>query len=133
MKRTLQAVMVMASLVALPAVAAAQSITAADAAPFLGAWTLVLETPQGSMPMTVSVKNTDGKITGEMGSDQLPTQASTSVSKDGASLVLKYSFDFQGQAIPAALTLTPAEGKMNFALDFADGQFMLSGEATKQQ
>ena len=133
MKRTLQIGAMLAALFALPLTGSAQSITAADAAPFLGAWTLMLETPQGAMPMTVSVKNSGGKITGEMGSDMMPSQSTSNISKDGASLLMKYNFDFQGQAIPAALTLTPAEGKMNFSLDFADGQFLVSGEATKQQ
>ena len=55
------------------------------------------------------------------------------VSKTGENLLIKYTLDFQGTPIPVALTLTPKEGKMNFAIDFADGQFQLAGEATKQQ
>lgn len=123
----------LAALVVLPVTTAAQAVTAADAKPFLGAWVLMLETPQGAMPMNVAIKNTEGKIVGEMSSDQLPSQTSSDLSKTGESLLVKYTLDFQGQAIPVALTLTPKEGKMNFALDFAQGQFMLSGEATKQQ
>ena len=123
----------LAALVVLPVTISAQAVTAADAKPFLGAWVLMLDTPQGAMAMNVAVKNTDGKVTGEMGSDMLPTQTITDVTKSGTSLLMKYTLDMQGQAIPVALTLTPAEGKMNFALDFAQGQFMLSGEATKQQ
>ena len=123
----------LAALVLLPITTAAQAITAADAKPFLGAWVLMLETPQGTMPMNVAVKNTEGKITGEIASDQLPAQTSSDLSKTGESLLMRYNLDFQGTAIPVALTLTPKDGKMNFAIDFAQGQFMLSGEATKQQ
>jgi hypothetical protein len=133
MKQTLGIVATVAALIALPFTVAAQSITAADAAPFLGAWVLMLDTPQGSMPMNVSVKNTGGKITGEMASDQMPSQTTTDVTKTGESLLLKYTLDFQGTPIPVALTLTPKDSKMNFAIDFAEGQFMLSGEAAEQQ
>ena len=62
MKQKLGVVATVAALIALPFTAAAQSITAAEAAPFLGAWVLMLDTPQGSMPMNVAVKNTEGKI-----------------------------------------------------------------------
>jgi hypothetical protein len=133
MKQTLGIVATVAALIALPFTAAAQSLTAADAAPFLGAWVLMLDTPQGSMPMNVAVKDTGGKITADMGSDMMPTQTSSDLSKTGENLLIKYTLDFQGTPIPVALTLTPKEGKMNFAIDFADGQFQLQGEATKQQ
>ena len=133
MKQMFGIAAILAALVVLPVTISAQAVTAADAKPFLGAWVLMLDTPQGAMAMNVAVKNTDGKIIGEMGSDMLPTQTITDVTKTGTSLLMKYTLDMQGQAIPVSLTLTPAEGKMNFALDFAQGQFMLSGEATKQQ
>ena len=62
----------------------------------------------------------------------MPTQATTDVTKSGAGLLFNNTLDFQGTPIPVALTLTPKEGKMNFAIDFAEGQFQLAGEATKQ-
>jgi hypothetical protein len=115
-----------------PAATFAQAVTAADAKPFLGSWTLMLETPQGSMPMTVTVKEDAGKVTSEMGSDMMPSTVSSAVAKAGAGLAFTYNMDMQGNAIPVQLTLTPAGEKMNFSLDFAGGQFMLDGQATKK-
>jgi hypothetical protein len=59
-------------------------------------------------------------------------QAISDISKDGDKLVLKYTFDFQGQAIPAQITLVPEGDKWKAAFDFAGGQFMVDGTATKK-
>jgi len=116
----------------LPTAAAAQ-IKPEDAAKFMGAWTLGMETPQGAMAMNLTLKDDAGKVVGSITSDMAPeAQAITDVSTAGEALVLKYMLDFQGTPIPAKITLTPAGEKMTVAFDFADGQFVIDGTAAKK-
>src|SRR5262245_59311963 len=96
------------------AVAAAQTpppevpATPANVATFLGAWTVSATGSYGPTTMDVTLKNTDGKVTGQVTSQQ-GTQAISAISKSGASLVLRYAFDYNGMAINAIITLTPGE------------------------
>src|SRR5579864_7594435 len=72
--------------------------TSADAAKFMGAWTLGLDTPQGAMAMNLTLKDAAGKVNGSITSDIAPDPvAITDIKKDGDKLVLSYSLDFQGQ------------------------------------
>jgi len=117
------------------AVAAAQaSLSAADAAKFMGAWVLGLDTPQGALTMNLTLKDDGGKVAGQLTSDIAPdAQAIKDISKEGENLVLKYELDFQGQAIPAQITIAPDgadKWKANF--DFAGGQFVVDGTAVKK-
>jgi hypothetical protein len=114
------------------ALAAQGGVSAADAAKFLGAWVLGLETPMGNLTMNLAVKGDGGKVSGEISSDIAPTQAITDVSKAGESLVLKYIMDVQGMQIPAKITLTPAGVKMTVSFDFMDGAMTIDGTASKK-
>ena len=118
-----------------PAVQAAQA-TAADAAPFLGDWTLALQGPNGPGSFTLSVKvdKEKDKVVGEIGSEAMPTQPITSISKVDKSLVLSYSFTWEGNPVGAVVSLMPgAEGKVNAQIDFAGGAYIMSGTATKKE
>lgn len=106
--------------------------TAADAARFVGDWTITLDTPNGAMPMDLKVKSEEGKVLGEAGSAEMGVTPITDISKSGESLVLKYAIDFQGTPVPIKITLTPAGEKMSFYFDAADGQFVLEGAAAKK-
>ena len=113
--------------------AAQAAATAADAAKFLGVWTLGMETPQGAMSMDLTVKGEGDKVTADITSPMGPEkQAISEISKEGDNLVLKYQLDMQGQAIPAKITLKPAGDKMGVSFDFADGQFTMDGTAAKK-
>ena len=118
--------------VMLPIVASAQGVAVADAQAFIGSWSLTLDTPQGAMPMDVNVKDADGKVAGEIGSDMMGVVAVTDISKSGESLVLRHTFDMQGNAVPIQITLIPDGANMKFALDAAGGQFYVEGPATKK-
>jgi hypothetical protein len=122
---------VAAVVLALPSGAAAQ-VKPEDAAKFLGGWALGMETPQGAMTLNLTVKDVDGKLAGTIASEVFPESAITDITKAGEALVLKYMLDFQGNAIPAKITLTPVAEKMTVSFDFADGQFMIDGTATKK-
>jgi hypothetical protein len=112
--------------------AGAQTLASADASAFLGAWTLGLDTPQGSMTMNLQLKDDQGKVKGTISSDMMPEQEITDISKDGDSLVLSYSLDYQGQAIPVMIKLVPDGDKWHASFDFAGGQFVMDGTAAKE-
>jgi hypothetical protein len=117
---------------ALRAQAPAMPLSTADAAKFMGAWLLTLDSPQGPFAMTMTLSDAEGKVACELTSDIMPPQKVEDISKAGNDLVLKYQGDFQGQAFAAKITLTPAEDKLGVNFDVMDGQFMMTGVGTKK-
>jgi hypothetical protein len=122
---------------AAPAASAAQSaaqVTAEDAAPFIGEWTLALQSQDGPREYDLTVKVQKDKVVGEITGGAMATQPITDVTRADKSLVLRYSFDYQGNPVPTVVSLTPApEGKMNAQIDFAGGAYVMSGTATKKE
>jgi hypothetical protein len=126
---------VVAALVISPIVSSAQSaLASADAASFLGTWTLTLDSPQGAFEQTLSLKDVNGKVAAEMNSPIQPgPQEITDVSKSGTDLVLKFQGDFQGTAFSAKITLTPdGNDKASVSFDVMDGQFVMQGSGVKK-
>jgi hypothetical protein len=121
---------------ALPCSAMAQNIHPAsttEAAPFLGDWTLDLQGPNGPGQFTVTLKTDKDKVTGEVSSEVAGTQPITSVSMAEKSLVLNYSFLYEGNPVDAVVSLTPApDGKTAAQIDFAGGAYTMTGIATKK-
>jgi hypothetical protein len=109
-------------------------LAATDAAAFLGAWSLGLDTPQGALTLDLTLKDDGGKVSGSISAAPLmpEPQAITDIAKDGGSLVLKYMLDFQGTPVPAKISLVPDGDKWKANFDFADGQFIVDGTATKK-
>ena len=104
-----------------------------DAAKFMGAWLLTLESPQGAFSMTLTLSDNGGRVAGELTSDIAPPQKVSDISKTGNDLVLKYQGDYQGQAFSAKITLTPVDdAKVGINFDVMDGQFMMTGVGTKK-
>jgi hypothetical protein len=135
MHRSIRIALALVVSVFLGAAARAQApapLAVADAAKFMGAWTLTLESPQGPFSLTMTLSDVDGKVVGELASDIMGTQKVSDISKAGDDLVLKYQGDFQGQAFAAKITLTPVEDKLGVNFDVMDGQFMMSGVGTKK-
>jgi len=109
-------------------------LTAADAAPFIGDWTLDLQGPNGPGAFNLTVKVEKEKVVAEITGETTATQPITDVNKDDKSLVLSYSFNYEGNAVDAVVRLTPAaEGKMNAQISFASGAYIMSGNATKKE
>jgi hypothetical protein len=133
MIRTALASTVLIATLLAPATVGAQA-TAADAAPFLGDWTLALQGPNGPATFNLSVRVENDKVVGEIGSDAVPVQKITSISKTDKSLVLNYSFPWEGNAIDAVVSLMPgADGKTAAQIDFAGGAYTMTGTATKKE
>ena len=119
---------------ALTARQAAGQVTAADAAPFIGDWTLALQGPNGPGTFALSLKVEKEKVIGEISNEQLPKQPIRDMSIVEKSLVLGYSFTWDGNPVPAVVSLTPApDGKMTAQIDFAGGAYIMSGTATKKE
>jgi len=122
-----------------PATAAAQSaaqVTAADAAPFIGEWTLDLQSQDGprTFALVVKVEKEKETVVGEITGTTTGPQPITDVTRSDKSLVLRYAFDYQGNPVPTVVSLTPApDNKMNAQIDFAGGAYIMSGTATKKE
>lgn len=112
----------------------AAQVSAADAAPFLGDWTLAMEGPNGPASFGLTIKVEKEKVVADITSETQPAQTITDISKSEKSLVLSYSFDYQGMAVPTVITLTPAAEKEKIAalFDYASGAYQMSGTGTKK-
>jgi hypothetical protein len=111
----------------------AKPLTAAEAAPFLGDWTLTLQGPNGPGTFALSVKTESEKVTGEISAEVLGTQPFTSIALVDRSLVLNFSFNYEGSAVEAAVSMTPdKEGKTAAQIDFAGGAYTMTGTAEKK-
>ena len=106
-----------------------------DASAFMGNWDLGLDTPQGSMTMTLAVTDMSGMVGASLTAADGPapgTTAISDISKDTDKLVLKYELNFQGMPIPAEITLIPVGDKWKANFSFAGGQFVVDGTAVKK-
>jgi hypothetical protein len=131
-----------AGLLASPASAArattAQSstpATPADATPFLGDWTLTLQGPNGPGNFDLTVRVEEQKVVGDISipTGEMPKNFIPEVGMNDKTMELRYSFDYQGNQVPAVVSLTPAaDGKVNAQIDFAGGAYLMTGTATKK-
>jgi hypothetical protein len=111
----------------------ARQATAADAAPFVGDWSLTLQGPNGPGTFDLSVKVEGEKVLAEIASEQLPKQPITSITMADKTMVLGYSFTWEGNPVEAVVSLTPAaEGKTTAQIDFAGGAYVMTGTAAKK-
>jgi hypothetical protein len=116
--------------------AAAQArtqVTPAEAAPFVGDWTLALEGPNGPGTFALTVKIEKDQVTGEIGNETLANQPVTDISLDKGTLVLAYTFTYEGNLVDAVVSLTPdKEDKVAAQIDFAGGAYVMTGTAKKK-
>jgi hypothetical protein len=114
--------------------AASVPLAPADAASLVGDWTIAAESPMGPSAFLLTLKVADGKVVGEISSDMQPKAAITDITKAGAVVTLRYTFDYQGNGVPAAITLTPGAAEtLTVVFDFADGAFTMNGTATRKK
>ena len=137
MKCQLRIASVLAAVVLLvtPRLISAQTpLASAEAAGFLGTWTLTVESPQGVFDQSLELKDVGGKVSALLTSPISPgPTAITDITKDGDDLVLKFNGDFQGNAFTAKMTLTPqGSDKAKVTFDVMDGQFVMDGTGVKK-
>jgi hypothetical protein len=93
-----------------------------------------LQGPHGPATITLSVSAEKDNATAEIASDAQATQPISTISVVEKSLVLAYSFLYEGNPVDAVVTLTPAkEGTTTAQIDFAGGAYVMTGTATKQE
>lgn len=110
------------------------SVTAADAAPFVGEWTLALQGPNGPGTFDLSIRVEKDKPVADISNDAVPKQSITTFSMVDKSLSLGYSFTWEGNPVDALVTLTPSsEGPFKAQIDFAGGAYLMTGTATKKE
>jgi len=126
---------VLAATLVMTPIAAMAQLAPADAANFIGNWTVSLDTPQGSFDQSVVIKDEGGKVVAEMSSQMQPdVQKVTDVSKKGDDLVLKFSGNFQGNPFDATITMSPdGADKCKLVFDINGGQFSMNGAGTRKK
>ena len=113
--------------------AATPSIAPADLAPFLGDWALTLSGPNGPASMDLSVKTEKDKPAADLTSEAMPKQTISEFSITDKTLVMGYSFTWEGNAVSAVISMTPAaDGPMKAQIDFAGGAYVMTGTAAKK-
>ena len=133
MTRTLRTLALVFALLPFASFAEAQ-LAPADAGPFMGTWTLSLDSPQGAFEQSVVLKDEAGKVVAEISSAMQPdVQKVTDVSKKDGDLVLKFAGNFQGNPFDAMITMTPdGTDKCKVTFDVNGGQFTMNGTGTKK-
>ena len=109
--------------------------TPADAAPFLGDWTLTLQGPNGPGNFDLTVKVEEQKVVGEISvpSGEMKKEFIPDIAMNDKTMELRYTFDYQGTSVPAVVSLTPAaDGKTTAQIDFAGGAYLMTGTAAKK-
>ena len=112
----------------------AATVTTAQAAPFLGEWTLAMQGPNGPATFILSITAEKEKVAAEIASDAVAKQPISTISLADKSLVLGYSFLYEGNPVDAVVSLTPdKDGKTMAQIDFASGAYVMTGTATKKE
>jgi type 1 glutamine amidotransferase len=109
----------------------ASPATPAQAAPFIGDWTIAATSQMGPSTVFLTVTDAGGKVQAKVRPESQPEVAVTDVTQAGKSLILKYSTEYQGMSIPTVTTLTPAGAGLTASFSMMDGQFEMSGTGTK--
>jgi hypothetical protein len=101
--------------------------TPENAAWFVGDWDIATD----NAGFALSVKSDSGKLVADL-TGQQGTQHVTNVTLSGKSLVLKYTFDYQGTPVPTVVTLTPKGENLDVNMDFGGGAFAMGGTGKKK-
>ena len=121
-----------------PAVVSAQPTpatvpaTAAEAAPFLGDWTLTMQGPDRAAAFDLTIKVEGEKVVGEISAAEMAKEFVPEAWMAEKTLRMRYSFNYQGNPIDGVISLTPAADKVDAQIDFANGAFLMTGTAAKK-
>jgi len=107
--------------------AQAPQATAAEAKPFLGDWTINADSPMGPATMQLTVTETPDGVRAKMKGGEQGESDVRDVRAQARSVVLRYTFDYQGQPIPTVVVLTPEGDALRADFSMMDGQFEMKG------
>src|SRR6186997_3131566 len=120
-------------MVLLCAVMLAPSIAwAQDAKAFLGDWVLTVEGRRGPQERPLTIKETAGKMSAELGGGRGGPVTITDVTTKGSDLVLKWNQEGPQGAVDVVMTLTLKDGALTVKQDMAGGQFSQTGTGKKK-
>ena len=108
----------------------AAGVAASEADAFLGAWTVELQTGQGSIALNLDIRDEGGAVAATITSDVMGDQEASEISKTGGDLYLKWETEMQGQPVPITLTLTPDGEGLKASLDMA-GMMQMEGTGSR--
>jgi len=126
------------AVISAPAVASAQPTpatvpaTAAEAAPFLGDWTLTMQGPDRAAAFDLTIKVEGEKVVGEISAAEMAKEFVPEAWMAEKTLRMRYSFNYQGNPIDGVISLTPAADKVDAQIDFANGAYLMTGTAAKK-
>jgi hypothetical protein len=127
-----------AAAITAPAAVSAQSTpspvpaTAAEAAPFLGDWTLTLQGPDRAAAFDLTIKVEGEKVVGEISAAEMAKEFVPEAWMAEKTLRMRYSFNYQGNPIDGVISLTPGADKVDAQIDFANGAYLMTGTAAKK-
>jgi hypothetical protein len=110
-----------------PAIAMAQ-----DAKAFLGDWVLTVEGRRGPQERPLTIKDTGGKLSAELGGGRGGPVTITDVTVKGSEATLKWKQETQQGAVDVVMTLTLKDGTLTVKQEFAGGQFSQSGTGKRK-
>lgn len=110
-----------------PALAMAQ-----DGKAFLGEWVLTIEGRRGPQERPLSIKETAGKMTAELGGGRGGPVNITDITAKGSDLILKWDQQGPQGDIDVVMTLTLKDGALTVKQDMAGGQFSQTGTGKKK-
>jgi hypothetical protein len=114
----------------LSASAAHAQVPTAEARSFVGTWDVAF---QGDQPVTVVllISDIDGQLAAT--ADMMETSNTVrTIRKQDAALVLAYNIQYQGTPVDVSITLTPGDEGVAARLSAAQGQYTVTGTATKR-
>jgi hypothetical protein len=83
--------------------------------------------------MVLSIRSEKDKPAGDLSSDAMPKQAISDFSMSEKTLVMNYSFTWEGNPVSAMISMTPsADGPPKAQIDFAGGAYVMTGTAAKK-
>ena len=119
-------ILVSAALLA-PAIAVAQ-----DAKPFLGEWVLNVQSRRGPQERPLTIKDTAGKLSAELGGGRGGPVIITDVTVKGSEATLKWNQETPMGALDIVMTLTLKGGMLTVKQDLAGGKFSQTGTGRKK-
>ena len=120
-------------MVLLCAVMLAPSIAwAQDAKAFLGEWVLTIEGRRGPQERPLTIKDTAGKLSAELGGGRGGPVTITDVTVKGRKPRSSSTRTTQQGDIPVVMTLTLKDGALVVKQDMAGGQFTSNGTGKKK-
>jgi hypothetical protein len=120
-------VILLSAVLIVPVMAVAQ-----DARAFLGEWVLTVEGRRGPQERPLTIKDTGGKLSAELGGGRGGPVTITDVTVKGNEATLKWNQETPQGAVDVVMTLTLKDGTLTVKQDFAGGQFSQTGTGKKK-